>query len=284
MKLDRWKWARIDKTIDQRITPKWHAILFIMRVNCDKERCRKNRKSSYTLSFHATEWTALGTNSASAKGLNGFPMVNVISMADSKRGAPSTGDIYFLLTNLDFTGQDLMKSNRVTMLFSRDQNLECRKQQIDPMEPTCSRVMISGQAIMVTQRLNAMMMKYCYKDFILDFLFLQFNSTTSDEYKFGFNAFVDHHPAAIKWIEEHDFYLCKLNIQSVIVLDWYGGPHYVPVLDYYRYKDAAANGANKEWTNSALWKRQTVTTDGGNDKRKVRIHLERDTNDLVIEM
>lgn len=37
----------------------------------------------------------------------GFPMVNIISIADSPRNGVPTGSIYFLLTDLDFTGQDL---------------------------------------------------------------------------------------------------------------------------------------------------------------------------------
>lgn len=97
---------------------------------------------------HKAEWTAFGTNSATE--LPGFPMVNIISVADSKRGAASTGNIYFLLTNLDFTGQDLRKANKMSLLFTQEQGSECSKQNIDPMEPTCARVMIAGQAYCVS--------------------------------------------------------------------------------------------------------------------------------------
>lgn len=76
-------------------------------------------------------------------------MVNVISVADSKRGAPSTGHLYFFLTKLDFTAQDLMKENKATLLFSGDQDLSCSKKNIDPMEPTCPRIMFSGAVIQV---------------------------------------------------------------------------------------------------------------------------------------
>lgn len=31
----------------------------------------------------------------------------------------------------------------------------------------------------------------------------------------------------------HSFYLCVLDIVQVIVLDFYGGPHYVTSEDYY---------------------------------------------------
>lgn len=72
-------------------------------------------------------------------------MVNVKSVADSKVGAPSTGHIYFYLTNVDFTAQDLMKDNKATLLFSADQDLSCSQHNIDTMDPTCSRIMISGK-------------------------------------------------------------------------------------------------------------------------------------------
>lgn len=34
----------------------------------------------------------------------------------------------------------------------------------------------------------------------------------------------------------HDFFLCRLNISQICVLDYYGGPHYVPVDEYFRVK------------------------------------------------
>lgn len=58
----------------------------------------------------------------------------------------------------------------------------------------------------------------------------------TDEYAFGAAAFLDRHPAVTSWLRTHSFYLCKLDIQSVVVLDWYGGPHVVPVDEYFNVK------------------------------------------------
>lgn len=90
----------------------------------------------------------MGTISTS-KPINGFPMVNIQSVADSAKDEPSTGSIYFYLTDLDFTGQDLTKNNKLTAMFTNDQDLECSNKGIDPMEPTCARIMISGSAVKV---------------------------------------------------------------------------------------------------------------------------------------
>lgn len=135
-------------------------------------------------------------------------MVNVIAMADSEKGAKSTGEIYFYLVMLDFTAQDLSKNNKMTVLFSLDQSLYCTKRNVDPMEPTCARIMMSGEALKVL------------KD--------------APEYDFAVKAMTSHHPASENWINAHDFFLCKMNISQIVVLDWYGGPHYVSVDDYYK--------------------------------------------------
>lgn len=71
-------------------------------------------------------------------------MVNVISVADSKRGERSTGNIYFYLLKYDPIFSDLKHKNRITALFTNEQSLACSRRGLDPMEPACSRVMITG--------------------------------------------------------------------------------------------------------------------------------------------
>lgn len=155
---------------------------------------------------HKSNWTSMGTISTEPKLLN-FPMVNVISMADSALNAASTGRIYFLLTDLDFTGRDLAVNNKLTALFTEDQDLSCTTNHTDTMEPICARVIFVGQ------------MKK-----------LQSNT---DEFKFADQAYTDRHPASINWRHTHAFYFCKFEIEHIAVLDFYGGPHYVSIDDYY---------------------------------------------------
>lgn len=156
---------------------------------------------------HNADWTAMGTVST-LPAIAGFPMVNVIAVADSAKGAKSTGEVYFYLTMLDFTAQDLSKKNELTALFSMDQSLYCSKRDIDPMEPTCARLMISGEALRVPEN--------------------------TKEFEFATAAMISRHPASANWINTHDFFLCKLNISSICVLDWYGGPHFVTPDDYFK--------------------------------------------------
>lgn len=154
---------------------------------------------------HNSEWTSMGTIST-VPSIIGFPMVNVVAIADSDIDARSTGQVYFYLTMLDLTAKDLSKQNKLTALISMDQSLYCKQRHIDPMEPTCARVMFTGEALRIP------------KD--------------SDEFAFGTAAMLSHHPASANWVATHDFFLCKLNITSIVVLDFYGGANFVKVDDY----------------------------------------------------
>jgi len=98
---------------------------------------------------HQANWTSLGTISTNEHIL-GYPMVNIISIDDNDLNQKSTGHIRFLLTDKDFTGGDWKNNNKVTMLFSDEQNINCGRKGIDPMEPTCARTIISGKVIEVT--------------------------------------------------------------------------------------------------------------------------------------
>lgn len=81
--------------------------------------------------------------------IKGYPTVNVVSVADSVRGEKSTGDIYFYVLKVDPLFADLKHENKITALFSDEQSLGCSKRGLDPMEPTCSRIMITGHVAQV---------------------------------------------------------------------------------------------------------------------------------------
>lgn len=238
---------------------------FSLEANSFEDRPTDHAKVAREI-VHKSEWAAFGTIST-LQSIKGYPMVNVISIADSKKGANSTGHIYFYLTNLDFTAQDLMRSNRLTLLFSNDEDMACSRNSIDPMEPTCPRVMFAGLAEKLV------------------------NGTS--EYTFANDAFMSHHPAAAKWIVTHDFFLCKLVISEIIVLDWYGGPHNVSKEDYYNViltNDARQafeldqrnlNGFNEMETNN-LDEETNVISNNHNHHIKIKINKKREEIDIEI--
>lgn len=148
---------------------------------------------------HKASWAAFGTISTEAD-LLGFPMVNVISIADSDTGDEfKQGEIFFMLMDLDYTGKDWEKNNKVTLLFSDDQNGDCTRNNKEPMGHACPRVHISGQV----ERLD----------------------TKSDSYSKALDIYISRHPLMEKVVgtgdseiaKIHGFYLCKLNIQKITV-------------------------------------------------------------------
>lgn len=56
----------------------------------------------------------------------------------------------------------------------------------------------------------------------------------TEEYDFAYNSLAERHPIMKTWPQDHNFFLAKLKIASVAVLDWFGGPHYVSIDEYYK--------------------------------------------------
>lgn len=94
------------------------------------------------------DYASLGTIS-SLDDIKGYPMVSIMSVADSPRDGKSTGDIYLYLLHIDYITHDLKATNKLTALFSDNEDLSCAKRGLDPMEPTCARVMITGYVAQV---------------------------------------------------------------------------------------------------------------------------------------
>jgi len=210
---------------------------------------------------HKSEWASMSTIST-LKSISGFPMVNIISVADSAKDEPSTGNIYFYLTNLDFTGQDLMKNNKLTVMFSNDQDLSCSSKGIDPMEPTCARIMISGSATELDDN--------------------------SEESQFAHSAFLSRHPAAANWIRTHNFYMCKLDILQIVVLDWYGGPHYVKREDYYNANVTSSGFLDVGFSANAIDNSQSKIASevfaNSKNEGKIKIKIKKGSDAVTIEL
>lgn len=200
---------------------------------------------------HKAEWVSMGSLST-VDAIKGYPMVNIIASADSAHGAKSTGTLYFYLTMLDYTAQDLSKDNRLTVLLSMEQDLECSKRGIDPMEPTCARIMISGHAVKLEEG--------------------------TDEFTFGKNAMFSRHPAAKHWLDTHNFFLCKLDIVQIVVLDYYGGPHYVTVEEYMK-ADPDTNAVDAQpllkLTSEDAFKPEVISN--SDDERTITIKIKKDS-------
>lgn len=109
----------------------------------------------------------------------------------------------------------------------------------------------------------------------------------TEEYKFGQAAFLSRHPAVVNWTRTHNFFLCTLEIAQVVVLDWYGGPHFVPVDEYYKSsnEDAVLSTPLKDVETNDVTKFEDRVEDvhqkqHGRHHLKIKINSKRDEIDI----
>lgn len=161
---------------------------------------------------HKASWAAFGTISTEAD-LVGYPMVNVISIADNDINDDfKQGEIFFMLMDKDYSGKDWKENNKVTLLFSDDQNGDCTNSNKEPMGHSCPRVHISGQV----ERLD----------------------DKNESFSKALDIFLNRHPQMKRVVGSsdsagHGFYLCKLKIQKITVQP---SNHNVDVDNFYRFK------------------------------------------------
>ncbi|XLU58018.1 hypothetical protein S245_052666, partial [Arachis hypogaea] len=139
--------------------------------------------------------------------LGGAPWGNVVSFSD---GIPDqgTGIPYFYLTNLDPTVKNALKDQRASFTVSEYPLGTCGK--IDPENPTCSKITLTGKLILVDEK--------------------------SKEAEFGRNALFSKHSEMKGWPMDHNFQVYKLEIENIFLIDWFGGPKPLTVDEYLKWK------------------------------------------------
>ncbi|XP_050349211.1 protein CREG1 [Nymphalis io] len=157
--------------------------------------------------LHNCDWASIATIST-LPAIEGFPFSNVKSVVDGSM-ANSTGIPYFYMSPLDFTARDLSKNTRATILVSLEQTRYCENQKYDPEDPRCTRLMLSGKMKKIKESTN--------------------------EYTFAKAALFERHPAMANFPADHDWFIAKMKIAQIAMVDWFGGAKYVPVKDYLAY-------------------------------------------------
>lgn len=150
------------------------------------------------------DWSAVATIST-RKDIESFPTANLISFGDGPLGNGS-GIPYVYLTPLDFTAQDLAKDHRATFLMSLAQGDYCKDKAMDPMDPRCARVMLSGKIKQIKE--------------------------DNPEHDIAKKTYFERHPKMANMPANHHFFFAKLKIVSICVLDTFGGPKYVNLKEY----------------------------------------------------
>ncbi|CAB3250589.1 unnamed protein product [Arctia plantaginis] len=157
--------------------------------------------------LHNADWASVATISV-LPAIEGFPFSNVKSVVDGSL-ANSTGVPYFYMSPMDFTAKDLSKNNRATVLVSLEETRYCENQKIDPEDPRCTRLMLSGK--------------------------MKKMKNGTPEYTFAKAALFERHPAMADFPPDHDWFVAKLKIAQIAMVDWFGGAKYIPVKNYLAY-------------------------------------------------
>ncbi|XP_039750373.1 protein CREG1 isoform X1 [Pararge aegeria] len=157
--------------------------------------------------LHNCDWASIASISV-LPAIEGFPFSNVKSVVDGSM-ANSTGIPYFYMSPLDFTARDLSKNSRATVLVSLEETRYCENQKYDPEDPRCTRLMLSGKMKKVKEG--------------------------TPEYLFAKAALFERHPAMANFPPDHAWFIAKMKIAQIAMVDWFGGAKYVPVKDYLAY-------------------------------------------------
>ena len=118
----------------------------------------------------------------------------------------STGVPYFYITDYDQSMKDIKQNNEVSVTMTESQTGFCSDHNIDPESPLCTRLTLAGKFVKVTDK---------------------------DELSFAQNALFSRHPQMKAWIVAHVFYVAKLEIELIWLIDFYGGASIIDPKDYY---------------------------------------------------
>ena len=154
---------------------------------------------------HVSDWAAMATISTRPP-TQGMPFANVFSVCDGTRYR-STGIPYLYLTDLEISVKDLRVNNSASLTMSLAQTEFCRQRGYDPEDPLCAHVILSGRVLQVDEQ--------------------------DPEFVFARDALFARHPEMSGWPAGHHFFVAKLDIQNIIVLDYFGGAKTVSVAEYF---------------------------------------------------
>merc|ERR1712194_598591 len=105
---------------------------------------------------HNLDYGILATTSARAPPLQGYPFGNVQSYADGAiQVGNSTGRLWYYVSNLDQSMKDIAVNPKCSLSISEawldgvNGYKTCFQQNIDPENPTCTRVVFSGEFVTI---------------------------------------------------------------------------------------------------------------------------------------
>ncbi|KAJ1118351.1 hypothetical protein NDU88_006543 [Pleurodeles waltl] len=155
---------------------------------------------------HSNNWGFLATESSLEK-IRGVPFGIVLSVSDGPADN-STGIPFFCITPKGSAVSNLIKNPMASLTLPETDF--CRKYSIDPDDPRCARLTLTGQVVMVPP----------------------------EEMDFAKKALFSRHPGMRKWPRNYEWLFMKMNIEHVCLQNWYGA---VSTIDTDTYFGAVPN-------------------------------------------
>ncbi|CAL8468144.1 g7683 [Coccomyxa elongata] len=172
----------------------------------------RSTRHSYERPYHAehakmARWLIAendwGTVSTTSIHLAGAAFGNLVSYADGPKGN-STGRLLFYLTPMDATTTDLAANSAATLTVGEIQ-LAGSCGVMDPEDPTCAKVSISGRMQIVP------------------------GGDVAEAEQLLFRR----HPQMKSWPRGHNFSIWELHVKEARLLDFYGGAATVSPEEYF---------------------------------------------------
>jgi len=163
-----------------------------------------------------------------------IPFGNVFSFSDGTcEPSSSTGIPYLYATDLDQTMHDVEQNPIVSLTLSEASISSFKPCSMngfaDPENPPCARLVMTGRFVKVTSK---------------------------EELKEAKQALFTRHPAMANWPTGHDFFVGKIEIDDLWLLDWFGGASILNVNDYYNMSlgGMEVESSRKKKPKKAEWK------------------------------
>ncbi|XP_036729230.1 protein CREG2 [Balaenoptera musculus] len=153
---------------------------------------------------HASAWGCLATVSAHEK-IPGLPFGNCLPVSDGPFNN-STGVPFFYVTPKDLLVADLMKNPTASLLLPESEGEFCRKNIVDPEDPRCARLTLTGQMVAVPP----------------------------EEVEFAKQAMLSRHPVMRKWPRQYEWFFMKMKIEHIWLQKWYGGVADISREEYFK--------------------------------------------------
>uniref|UniRef100_A0A8C0EVY0 Cellular repressor of E1A stimulated genes 2 n=1 Tax=Bubo bubo TaxID=30461 RepID=A0A8C0EVY0_BUBBB len=135
--------------------------------------------------------------------IQGMPYGNCLLLSDGPVNN-STGIPFFYVTPKDNTVADLLKNPVASLTLPEADGNFCRKNVIDPEDPRCARLTLTGQMVTVPP----------------------------EEVEFAKQAMFSRHPVVRKWPRSYEWFFMKMNIEHIWLQSWYGEVSAIAVEEY----------------------------------------------------